>query len=139
MNTFFSRLMAVALLGLVLAVTFHASVNAKDGPACLPREAGGTGTQLTTVDHPDSQVVIHTYLCNGQPTWVYGLYKWGPLRNRPQKAGTYAYELRKLYTQMGHMAEDKAAYDALARRQLEDYQLSPYELKKQSRNNRSVA
>jgi len=139
------RLITLILACILFTVVYAASAQPQPPAAvpakaiCLPQEAGGIGTQFTTVDHPDQQVIIYTYLCNGQPMWVYGLYSWNPLRTRPVKSGTLAAELKKLYVQMGYMNQNSAPYDEMARRQLEAYQLTPTELKKQqTRANRSM-
>ena len=85
--------LAAALFGLGFFMRAHA---AEPGPPCLPREAGGIGTEFMVVDHPDDKAVIYTYQCGDRPFFVIGLYEWKPLRPAPTDPAKLAVELKRL-------------------------------------------
>ena len=103
----------------------------RDTGICLPEQAGGIGMDFYAVDYPDEQVVIYTYFCNGQPRSIIALYEWKPATPLPTRKAMLAAELKRLDTLHGYSNKITTLHQRLAERQLEQYQPTPAEVRKQ--------
>ncbi len=94
----FKRIAALA----ALIISQQSAIAAPPYEPCMPTQAAGIGTNLASVNYPDDKLVIYTYYCNGQATYVIGLYDFKPVWPAPKGAKEFAVELKRLYVMQGY-------------------------------------